>query len=177
MPPRILIADDNPVVRTTLRHLLESLQACEILEAEDGQEAVARAFELHPDLVILDLAMPRLDGLNAARKISQTLPALPIVMYTMHWSSHLEVEALKYGVRKLVSKTQSSVLVSTVQELLAAQASAPQPSPNALPPVALEGVPAVELAAPPSADISTAPAPETLEPNPPEEPPPDPTAT
>jgi DNA-binding NarL/FixJ family response regulator len=177
MPPRILIADDNPVVRTTLRHLLESLQACDIIEAQDGQEAVARALEIPPVLAILDLAMPGVDGLNAARQISQALPTLPIVMYTMHFSPHLEVEAMKYGVRKLVSKTQSSVLVSTVQELLAAQASAPQPSPNALPPVALEGVPAVELAAPPPADTSAAPAPETLEPNPPEDPPPDPTAT
>ena len=176
MPPRILIADDNPVVRTTLRHLLESLQACEILEAEDGEEAVARALELHPDLTILDLAMPRVDGLNAARKISQTLPAMPIVMYTMHWSPHLELEAMKYGVRKLILKTRSSVLVSTVQELLAARASAPQPSPNVLPPVSLEGAPPVELASPPPADASSAASPETLEANAPDDPPTDPNA-
>jgi CheY-like chemotaxis protein len=177
MPPRILIADDNLLVRTTLRHLLESLQACEIIEAHDGQEAVARALEIPPDLAILDLAMPGVDGLSAARQISQALPTLPIVMYTMHWSSHLEVEALKYGVRKLVSKTQSRLLVSTVQELLAAQASAPQPSPNVLPPVSLEGAPAIDPAPPPPADISAAPAPETLEPKPPDDSPPDPNAT
>jgi DNA-binding NarL/FixJ family response regulator len=177
MPPRILIADDSPVLRTTLRHLLESLQPCEILEAGDGQEAVAQALELHPDLVILDLAMPAVDGLNAARQISLALPTLPIVMYTMHFSPHLEVEAMKYGVRKLVSKTQSSALVSTVQELLAAQATTPPPSPNVLPAVSLEGAPAVEQASPAPADVAAVPSPEALEPKPPDDPPSDPTAT
>lgn len=169
MPPRILIADDNPVVRTTLRHLLESLNHSEIIEAADGEEAVSLALEFQPDLAILDLAMPRVDGLTAARKISQALPSLPIVMYTMHFSPHLEVEVLKYGVRKLVSKSQSSVLVSTVQELLAAQASAPQPPPTVLPVVSLEGASTAEPPATPPSDVPAA-TPEA----PQEDPPPDP---
>ena len=74
MPLRILIADDNPLVRTSLRHLLERSGPYEIIEALDGQDAVEKALESHPNLVVLDLAMPRMDGLTAAGKISQAIP-------------------------------------------------------------------------------------------------------
>ena len=89
-----------------------------MIEAENGREAVPKTVELRPDVVILDLAMPVLDGLHAAREISQQLPQTPMLIYTMHWSPHLEVEAQKFGVRKIISKANSSLLLSSVQQLL-----------------------------------------------------------
>lgn len=121
MQRRVLIADDNPAVRKTLRHLLEESGSYEVADAEDGQSALARAIEFHPDVIILDLAMPVMDGLSAAREISRVLPEAAILMYTMHWSSQLELEAKKCGVRMLVSKAQSTILLTAVQEILAAK--------------------------------------------------------
>jgi CheY-like chemotaxis protein len=127
MLARILIVDDNRVVRKTLKHLLETLADVKITEAEDGQAAIARALESRPDVIILDLAMPVMDGLKAAREISKLVPETPIFMYTMHWSELLAVEAQKSGVRKLVSKSQSNILLAEVQQAIAARPPNPQP--------------------------------------------------
>lgn len=121
MQARVLIADDSPAVRRTLRHLLQADAAWEIVDAEDGETAVARALEFRPDVIILDLAMPVKDGLSAAREISKALPEAAILMYTMHWTPHLEQEAQKCGVRKLVSKSQGAILLAEVQNILAAK--------------------------------------------------------
>ena len=118
MRGRVLVADDNAIVRRTLRHLLEEAGVADVDEAEDGWRAVSQAAERQPNVVILDLAMPRMDGLNAAREISKLLPQTAILMYTMHWSPHLELEAKRCGVRMLVSKAQSSVLLRAVKDLL-----------------------------------------------------------
>lgn len=120
MPARILIADDNPAVRTALRQLLESLDHPQIVEAKDGKEAITLALEQRPDAVILDLAMPRMDGLTSAHEISKLLPDLPILMCTMHWSRQLELEAEKHGVRAVVPKSNASLLLSVIQQLLPA---------------------------------------------------------
>ena len=119
MPTRILIADDNPVVRTAVRQLLESTDHWEITEVENGREAIAKAQELRPNLIILDLVMPVMDGLAAARELSKILPNTPLLMNTLHWSPQVEVEAQKVGVRKVVSKVESQTLVSVVREVLA----------------------------------------------------------
>ena len=121
MQPRVLIADDSPAVRRTLRHLLQADTAWEIVDAEDGETAVARALEFRPDVIILDLAMPVKDGLSAAREISKALPEAAILMYTMHWTPHLEQEAQKCGVRKLVSKSEGAILLAEVHNILAAK--------------------------------------------------------
>ena len=118
-----------------MRTLLEGAGSWEILEVENGQQAIAKAPELKPNLIILDLVMPVMDGLNAARQISKLLPDTPMVMYTMHWSPQVEVEAQKVGVRSVVAKSDSSLLVSTVQQLLAPESSSSQAatSPTATP--------------------------------------------
>ena len=82
---RILIADDSPPVRKALHLLLEQTHGWSVIDAEDGQAAVSRALQYRPDLVVVDLAMPIMDGLTAARQISHALPQLPILMYTMHY--------------------------------------------------------------------------------------------
>ena len=69
-------------------------------EAQNGQEAIAKATDLEPDLIILDLAMPIMNGLKAAREISKAMPAVPILMYTIHNSRELELEAKTAGVRR-----------------------------------------------------------------------------
>lgn len=113
---RILIADDSPAVRKSLTAILEGTYV--VFEVEDGQAALACALELKPDLIVLDLAMPAMDGLTAAREISNVLPETPILMYTMHWAAALELEARKAGVRKVFSKTQSQDLLAAMEELL-----------------------------------------------------------
>jgi DNA-binding NarL/FixJ family response regulator len=118
---RVLIADDSPAVRRTLRNLLQLDNAWEIVDADNGKTAVARALEFRPDVIILDLAMPVMDGLSAAREISKALPEAAILMYTMHWTPHLEQEAQKCGVRKLVSKSQGAILLSEMHDILAAK--------------------------------------------------------
>ncbi len=156
MPVIILIAEDNPAVRGAMHTLLEDAGPWQIVDVENGQEAVSKAQELKPNLILLDLVMPVLDGLSAARQISKLLPGTPMLMYTMHWSQQVEVEAQKVGVRKLISKTHSKLLVATVQELMAAELAAPAtlpsptlpsnvPSPNDVPPLpSLESVSAAE---------------------------------
>ncbi len=142
MPTRILIAEDSQPVRTALRTLLEDAGPWEIIAVENGEDAVAKAQELKPDLIILDLVMPVMDGLRAAKQISQLFPEIPLLMHTMHWSPQVEVEAQKVGIRKVVSKADSRLLVSTVQQFLAPVAPPPVaetpkpdiPTPDVVPP-------------------------------------------
>jgi DNA-binding NarL/FixJ family response regulator len=118
MPPRILIADDNAIFRRSLRQLLEGADHWEIVEAKSGEEAVTKSVETRPNVIILDLAMPGKDGLAAARDISASLPETPILMCTMHMSPLVEVEALKSGIRKVLYKADSSLLVPAIRQLL-----------------------------------------------------------
>ena len=87
-------------------------------EAVDGVEAVAEAKELYPDLVILDLPMPRMDGLKAASEIHRLMPSIPIIIHTLYRSVLDLTTANEYGVHRVVDKTQPRSLFSTVKELL-----------------------------------------------------------
>jgi len=118
MPVRILIADDNAGVRRALTQLLSDIRPTEFIETENGRDAVAKALDPGIDIVIVDLAMPVMDGLSAAREILKARPELPVFLCTMHWSPHLELEAKAAGIRKVVSKAQSSILIAAVRELL-----------------------------------------------------------
>lgn len=122
MPIRILIADDNASVRGAMRQVLQAAgDGWEIIEAENGREAVAKALEFRPNLIIVDLVMPLMDGLTAAREIAQSLPDTPILMHTLYPFPQVKLEAGKAGVRKIVPKSDSSVLVSAVEDLLSPQ--------------------------------------------------------
>lgn len=154
MQVQILIADDNATYRKALRNLLEGVDHWCVLEARDGKEAIAKAIESRPAVIILDLAMPGKDGLTAAREISQLLPQIPILMCTMHWAPHIETEALKSGIRKVLSKSDSSLLVPAVRQVLAPEAKGSEvPLTQAIPP---PGVPKPELAASPIAPATAA---------------------
>jgi NarL family two-component system response regulator YdfI len=106
MKHTILIVDDNTLIRSSLRSWIEGNEDFQVCgEAENGMVAVQKVEEMHPDIVILDLQMPVMDGLEAARKISNIAPATAMVMFTMHPSRELLKVAQALGVRDVVSKT------------------------------------------------------------------------
>jgi len=112
---RILIADDRESMRTALRTMFVLRPNWEICgEAMDGAEAVEKATQLQPDLVLLDFRMHQSDGLTAATQISRMMPSLPIVMYTLYKTDELEAAAKLVGVRCVVAKEDG------VQPLLSA---------------------------------------------------------
>jgi two-component system, NarL family, response regulator NreC len=115
MSVRILLVDDHAVIRSGLRLVLERQADFEVVgEASDGREAVARANELKPDVVVMDLAMPNLNGIEASRQITATLPDTCIVVLTMHSDEEYVLRALKAGARGYLLKE------SAEQDLLAA---------------------------------------------------------
>jgi DNA-binding NarL/FixJ family response regulator len=120
---RILIVDDNELVRKHLKNFLQgadgTFNVCG--EAGDGVQAVLKAHELKPDAVILDLAMPLMDGISAAREIAKETPAMAMFLYTLHMSPQVEVEALSAGIRKVVAKPSASDLVPLLRNLGKAQ--------------------------------------------------------
>jgi DNA-binding NarL/FixJ family response regulator len=106
----ILIVDDSFVIRRSLRSWLEGQAEWEVCgEAENGQAAIDRVGELHPDIVVLDFQMPVMNGLEAAREITLRSPATAIVMLTLHPSSELLHAVRRAGIRDVVSKTDRLV--------------------------------------------------------------------
>jgi DNA-binding NarL/FixJ family response regulator len=127
MAHRILIVDDNAAIRQSLRSSIErqeDLQVCG--EAENGENAVARVKELSPDLVILDLQMPVMNGLDAARRIAQIAPQLPMLMFTLYSSEYLVTEARSAGIKDVFSKSDGvpDRLISAIQEILGSEGGA-----------------------------------------------------
>jgi DNA-binding NarL/FixJ family response regulator len=105
MPYRILIADDHSLVRKVLKTTLENHSDWQVCgQATNGLEAVQKAAELHPDLIILDFAMPVMDGLGAARQILSASPSVPILIFTNYYFPSLLLEADSVGVRQVIDK-------------------------------------------------------------------------
>ena len=103
---RILVADDCDVVRRGIKHLLRQHAGWEVCgEAVDGQEAVEKARQLCPDLVLLDYSMPVLNGIEAARQIRQSQPNTKFVLCSMYMDSQLASLARKVGITSLLSKS------------------------------------------------------------------------
>jgi DNA-binding NarL/FixJ family response regulator len=117
---RILLADDHEIVRRGLRTLLEMRADWEVCaEAADGRTAVQLAKELAPDLVILDLSMPELNGLEAARRIVSHAPQSRLLMLTMHETEQFIRESFGAGVRGYILKTDAGRdLIAGVEALL-----------------------------------------------------------
>jgi DNA-binding NarL/FixJ family response regulator len=111
---RVLVADDQPGIRKRVCLTLASIVTLEVCdEAADGQEAVEKAEESSPDLIILDVTMPVMNGLDAARKIRVFSPHTPILILTMHKSRQLMEEARKIGVRGYVVKADAGQSLSS----------------------------------------------------------------
>lgn len=103
---RILIADDHEMIRQGLKKVIEERPSWTVCgEAATGRQAVAQALELRPDIVVLDVGMPDLNGLEAARQIRRALPNTEVLILTMHDSERLAREALEAGARGFLLKT------------------------------------------------------------------------
>ena len=122
-PARILIADDHEVMRLGIRNLLESVSNWTVSgEASTGREAVELALESPPDVIIMDITMPILNGLDAAREISKSLPKTKTILLTQHEEDVYVSGALEAGVRGYVLKNQvASDLLHAVQRVSSGQ--------------------------------------------------------
>ena len=116
---RILIADDHEVARHGIRALLEGHAGWDVCaEAKDGREAVEFASTMSPDLILLDIGMPNLNGLEAARQILASSPETPILILTMHDSEQVVREVLRAGARGFLLKSDAGRdLVAAVEAL------------------------------------------------------------
>jgi DNA-binding NarL/FixJ family response regulator len=105
---RVMLADDHAVVRRGLRTLIEGVPGWEVVaEASDGNEAVTRAVETKPDVLIMDLSMPGLGGVDATIQIRKLLPQIEVLILTMHESDRLAGQALRAGARGYLLKGES----------------------------------------------------------------------
>ena len=119
MPLRILVVDDHAVVRRGVRALLESHAGWEVCgEATNGRDAVEETLRLRPDIVVMDLSLPGLNGLDATRRILQDAPGTEVLVLTMHHSEELARDALQAGARGYVLKRDADEdLIAAVESL------------------------------------------------------------
>ena len=118
MPIRIVLADDHVLVRQSLRALLEREGFQVVAEASDGQEAVRHAASFQPDIAVMDISMPILNGLNAAREMSRSIPKTKIILLTQHDEGQYISEALDAGVKGYVLKNQvASDLLEAIRQV------------------------------------------------------------
>ena len=117
---RILLADDHDVLRHGLRHIIEERSGWEVCgEAVDGRQAVEMAKEKKPDVAVLDVSMPELNGLEATRQIKRMLPKTEVLIFTMHDDEQLVRDVLTAGARGYLLKTDASRhIVAAIEALL-----------------------------------------------------------
>jgi len=108
MSIRVLLADDHALVRQGLKTLLEREGIQVVAEASQGQEAVSLASTMHPDIAVLDISMPMMNGLDAARELHQVSPKTKTILLTRHDEDQYVTAALRAGVRGYVLKTQAA---------------------------------------------------------------------
>ncbi len=115
---RVLLADDHQIVRQGLRGLLEKAGHVVVGEAADGHEALKLARTLTPDIAVLDLSMPLLNGLDTAREMRRLSPEIKTILLTMYTDRSYVLQALKVGARGYVLKTQAAEdLIRAIREI------------------------------------------------------------
>jgi two-component system, NarL family, response regulator NreC len=118
MPTRVLLADDHALIRQGLKGLLETQGFQVIGEASDGQETLRSAEKTRPDVAILDISMPVLNGMDAARELQKSLPNVKIILLTQHDEDQYVTEALRAGAKGYVLKSQAAAdLVQAIREV------------------------------------------------------------
>jgi two-component system chemotaxis response regulator CheY len=115
---RVLVVDDSETTRRILRMLLGSRGWTVCGEAENGQDGVWKFEKLKPDVVVLDLAMPDISGIETASMISTSDPTVPIVLFTILGTEGLESSAAKAGIRAVVPKSKAWSLIPQIERLL-----------------------------------------------------------
>jgi DNA-binding NarL/FixJ family response regulator len=120
MSTTVLIVDDSPPIRRSLRIWFEGREGWQVCgEAENGAAAVEQVKALNPDIVIMDLSMPVMNGLDAARHISSIAPKTAMVLLTMHASEFLVQDAQRVGIKAVVSKLDGpATLMASVESLI-----------------------------------------------------------
>ena len=126
-PVRLLVADDHRMLRDGLRRSMEDQGFTVVGEAADGQEAVRLAQQLQPDVVLMDVSMPHLDGVEATRLIHRALPGVPVVMLTMHADSDVMSRAIQAGAVGYLVKDCSTEEVAAAVRTAASGESALSP--------------------------------------------------
>jgi DNA-binding NarL/FixJ family response regulator len=116
---RILVADDHDIIRRGLKQLLTSKPGWEVVaEAKNGREAVTLAEQFKPEVVVMDISMPELNGLEASRRIKKALPKTEIVILTLHFSDQLVHDIVEAGARAYIMKSDADRdLISAVEAL------------------------------------------------------------
>ena len=126
MPKSILIVDDSPQIRKLVRSYFDHQTDFRICgEAVDGLDAIEKATELHPDLIILDESMPRMDGLEAARILRSMPRQVPIILFTLHAETITSEDASDAGIASIVSKTDGITELGEQVDSLLRRASGP----------------------------------------------------
>jgi DNA-binding NarL/FixJ family response regulator len=118
---QILIVDDSRALRSSIRTCIEQDTDWKVCgEAENGQMAIEKVMEFQPDLVVLDLAMPVMNGLDAAREITNIAPNVAMVLFTIYVTGELETEAKAMGIGDVVSKAEGGTeqLLASMRSLL-----------------------------------------------------------
>jgi len=116
----VLIVDDSPAIRRSLRISMEQRTGWQVCgEAVNGRDGVDQALRSNPDLIVLDLSMPVMNGFQAARELQRLLPRTPVVLFTTFSNAHVEREAFAAGVRAVQSKSAGlAPLLEVMQSLL-----------------------------------------------------------
>jgi DNA-binding NarL/FixJ family response regulator len=120
MAKAVLIVDDNAFIRHVLCEAFKNKSDLKVCgEAANGKEAIEKAQELRPDLIVLDLSMPVMNGLDAARVLKRMMPTVPLIMFSEYSNAFSEQEALSAGIWALISKSEHvSVLIEKARSLL-----------------------------------------------------------
>ena len=121
----VLIVDDNAFIRQALCELFKQEADFEVCgEAENGKEGIERALEMRPDLIVLDLSMPVMNGLDAARVLKRLMPTVPLIMYSALGDRLAQNQARLIGISEVVSKSEhASVLILKARGLLNSSAA------------------------------------------------------
>ena len=121
----ILIVDDNAFIRKALCEMFKREEDFDVCgEAENGHDAIEKAQQLRPDLIVLDLSMPVMNGLDAARVLKRLMPKVPLIMYSAFGDGYVEQQACLLGVSAVVSKSEpATTVVGAARSLLTQMAA------------------------------------------------------
>ena len=120
MGKSVLIVDDNAFIRQVLCRVFTSETGFDVCgEAENGQDAIEKAQALHPDLIVMDLSMPVMNGIDATRALKTLMPMVPVIIFSEYSDAFSEKESRSAGISALVSKSEPvSVLIDKARTLL-----------------------------------------------------------